>query len=68
MSTVHQDTVYLVDDEDRLRRVPVRIDLSLRDLAVIGEGLAPGDRGIVDDLVPAIEGMRLRPQQDAELR
>lgn len=66
MSAVHQDTVYLVDDEDRLRRVPVRIDLSLRDLAVIGEGLAPGDRVIVDDLVPAIEGMRLRPRQDAE--
>ncbi|WP_206455102.1 efflux RND transporter periplasmic adaptor subunit [Aurantimonas marina] len=64
VSAVHQDVAYLADKDDRLRLVPIRSDYSVRDVAVIAEGLQPGDRVIVDDVVPAIEGMRLRPRRD----
>ncbi|MDZ7735165.1 MAG: hypothetical protein U5P41_02715 [Gammaproteobacteria bacterium] len=36
-----------------------------QDLAVIREGLAPGDRVNLDDLVPALQGMAVKPRRDA---
>jgi RND family efflux transporter MFP subunit len=66
-SAVHQGEVYLVDGQDRLQRRRVLVAFEQRDLAVIQEGLAPGDRVIVDDPVPAISGMRLSPRRDDDL-
>jgi hypothetical protein len=60
---LHLDRVYLVDG-DRLVIKPVEIESLLPDYAVIGAGLAPGDRVVVSDLVPAIDGMRLEGQPD----
>jgi RND family efflux transporter MFP subunit len=66
-SAVHQGEVYLVDGQDRLLRRQVAIAFEQRDLAVIREGLAPGERLIVDDPVPAVSGMRLSPRRDDDL-
>lgn len=63
-ATVHQGEVYLADDDDRLRRRAVELAFTQRDLAVIAAGLEPGERVILDDLVPAIEGMGLRVEPD----
>lgn len=65
-AAVHQGMVYLADAENRLERRPVQVAWSQRDLAVIGNGLKPGDRVILDQLVPAIDGMPLDPIPDPE--
>jgi hypothetical protein len=52
---------------DRLRRRRVAVGFEQRDLAVIREGLVPGDLVIVDDPVPALSGMRLAPRRDEDL-
>jgi RND family efflux transporter MFP subunit len=66
-SAVHQGEVYLVDEDDRLRRRRVAVGFEQRDLAVIREGLVPGDLVIVDDPVPALGGMRLVPRRNEDL-
>jgi multidrug efflux pump subunit AcrA (membrane-fusion protein) len=62
---LHKDRVYLLEGH-RLSLRPVEVDSLLPDYAVIGAGLAPGDRVVVSDLVPAIEGMRLQGQADED--
>ena len=34
-------------------------------VSVLSAGLEPGERVVISDLVPAVEGMLLRPQPDA---
>jgi RND family efflux transporter MFP subunit len=57
--------VYLVDADGRLAIRPVALGPDQDDLVVVSEGLAPGDRVVVSDLIPAIAGMRLEPSLDA---
>jgi RND family efflux transporter MFP subunit len=59
--------IYLVDDDDRLAIRTVTPGPAQRDLVVIEEGLASGDRVVVTDVIPAIEGMRLMPAADEAL-
>jgi multidrug efflux pump subunit AcrA (membrane-fusion protein) len=59
--------VYRLDAEDRLRHTPVEIAFEQSGLAVIAAGLAPGDRVIVDDPLPAIDGMQVNPRPDPAL-
>jgi multidrug efflux pump subunit AcrA (membrane-fusion protein) len=56
---IHEGRVYLADADDRLEIRPVDIQLTQGDLAVVRGGLQPGERVIVTDLVPVIEGMPL---------
>ncbi|MFO8142649.1 MAG: hypothetical protein R6T87_12370 [Marinobacter sp.] len=63
-SAIHQGEVYLADGDDRLRRQPVTLAWQQGELAVVRDGLKPGDRLILDDLIPAIEGTLLSPQPD----
>lgn len=65
-ATIHQDTAYLANDEDRLERRRVSVAWTQNDLSVIRAGLNPGERLVLDDLVPAIEGTRLSPSRDQE--
>lgn len=66
-SAIHQEEVYRVDEDSRLERQPVEVVFEQHDLAIIGEGLSAGDEVIVDDVVPAISGMRLEPRRDEAL-
>ncbi|MEA1051518.1 hypothetical protein U5801_17140 [Lamprobacter modestohalophilus] len=59
--------VYRLDAEDRLRHTPVEVAFEQGGLAVIAAGLAPGDRVIVDDPLPAIDGMQVNPRPDPAL-
>lgn len=63
-SAIHQGEVYLADGDDRLQRQPVTVAWQQGELTVVSDGLKPGDRLILDDLVPAIEGTLLNPQLD----
>lgn len=66
-SALYGSEVYRVDDESRLQRVPVRIGMRAPGYAVVEEGISAGDRIVVSDPVPAIDGMLLRTVEDAEL-
>jgi RND family efflux transporter MFP subunit len=66
-SAVRANTVYIADEEDRLRRRPVKVLFSQGDISVIDEGVEPGERVVVSDLVPAVDGMLLQVQIDQEL-
>ena len=59
--------VYLVDAEGRLEIRPVILGPAQDDLVVVNEGLAPSERVVVSDLIPAIVGMRLEPALDVDL-
>ena len=62
-----QRLVYRLDADDRLRHTPVEVAFEQGGLAVIAAGLAPGDRLIVDDPLPAIDGMAAIPRPDPAL-
>jgi multidrug efflux pump subunit AcrA (membrane-fusion protein) len=69
---IHQGRVYIANSDDRLIIRPVEIQLLQGDLAVIRGGIEVGERVIITDLVPVIEGMPLQvnnaSQFEAELQ
>lgn len=67
-SAIHQGEAYLADGDDRLRRQPITLAWQQGELAVVSAGLKPGDRLILDDLVPAIEGALVSPRPDEPTR
>ncbi len=66
-SAVRDGAVYLADADNRLRRRPVRVLFNQGDYSVIDKGLEPGERVLVSDLVPAVEGMLLDARVDETL-
>lgn len=60
-SAVHDKTVYICTPENRLEIRPVNIEFHMADVAVLSQGLEPGETLVLADLVPAVEGMRLKP-------
>jgi len=67
VSAVHDGEVYRLTADDRLARQPVEVAFQQNDLAVIETGLDPGARVIVDDPIPAIDGMAVAPRRDKAL-
>ncbi len=63
-SAVHGDELYLVDGENRLRKRKVEVGLADPEYMIVKSGIDRGERIVVSDLVPAIEGMLLRPVPD----
>ncbi|MCG8512283.1 MAG: hypothetical protein MI741_23945 [Rhodospirillales bacterium] len=61
---LHAGRVYVVTEENRLEIRDVEIELSQTNFAVVGRGLKDGERIIVSDPIPAIEGMLLTPVLD----
>lgn len=59
--------LYLADAADRLEVRPVTLGPAQDDLVIVTGGLEAGERVVVSDLIPAIEGMKLEPEQDAAL-
>jgi RND family efflux transporter MFP subunit len=54
------DTVYVIDETDRLHVRQVEVVRALRDQVVIGAGLSAGERVCVSTLRGAIDGMQVR--------
>ncbi|MCB1864926.1 MAG: efflux RND transporter periplasmic adaptor subunit [Chromatiales bacterium] len=65
-AAVRDGAVLIANAEDRLERRSVEVLFYQETLAVVGAGLTAGDRVVLTDLVPAVPGMLLRPQPDAE--
>ncbi|SDE20546.1 efflux RND transporter periplasmic adaptor subunit [Rhodospira trueperi] len=66
--TLHGDHVYVLDDDDRLEKRRVQVHAVQGDLAVVAHGLTEGDRLVVSDLIPAVEGMLIDPRPDPDER
>ena len=66
-SAVHDQTVFLVDSENRLNKKQVEKEFIFQDLAVIAKGLAGGETVVVSDPAFAITGMKVRPVKDDDL-
>ncbi len=66
-SALHDGQVYIVNGDSRLERRKVGVAFLQTNFAVIGGGLAAGERIVVSDPVPAIEGMLLKPVVDQAL-
>jgi RND family efflux transporter MFP subunit len=64
-SALHEgDTVFLVDDQNRLRRQKVEVAFAQSNFYCLANGLEGGETLIVSDPAPAITGMRIEPVQD----
>ena len=66
-AALHGGNLYLADKENRLVIRPVKTGLTQDGNIVVTSGIEPGDRIIVSDLLPAIEGMLLRVSRDEAL-
>ena len=65
-AAVREGRVFVANAENRLEVRPVRVRARMGDLVIIGEGLKPGERIVLSDLVPALEGQLLKPVPDEE--
>jgi multidrug efflux pump subunit AcrA (membrane-fusion protein) len=59
---VHDGRAYLADSDNRLIIRELDIQFSQGELVVLNGGLDEGDRVVITDLYPVIEGMPLEPQ------
>ena len=60
--SVHGDSLYLMDESNKLVKREVEVGLVLGELTVIDKGIKTGDKIILDDVIPAVPGMALREQ------
>ncbi|MCK5649352.1 MAG: hypothetical protein KAI22_10775, partial [Gammaproteobacteria bacterium] len=75
-SSLHNNQLYLVNEQNRLEIKKVKVELYQPEFAIVTDAkvgaqeaeanspLTAGDQIIISDLVPAIEGMLLKPQTD----
>jgi len=67
-AAIHAGRLFLVGDDDRLELRSVEVDFVQGDEAILKSGIEAGARIILTDLIPAIEGMLLAPQETADAR
>ncbi|WEX08633.1 HlyD family efflux transporter periplasmic adaptor subunit [Chelativorans sp. AA-79] len=65
-AALHGGLVRIVDSDDRLQLRPVAKAFVQGGRVVVAEGLAPGDRVVLDDVSPAIPGTALVPVEVSE--
>ncbi|MES9853584.1 MAG: efflux RND transporter periplasmic adaptor subunit [Candidatus Thiodiazotropha sp. L084R] len=66
-SAIKNGVVYLADEDNRLQRQPVEVLFNQGDISVIANGIKPGQKIVVSDLVPAVAGMLLQTEHDQEI-
>ncbi|WP_457674074.1 efflux RND transporter periplasmic adaptor subunit, partial [Thiolapillus sp.] len=63
---VHEGRVYVAGDDNRLRIRPVDILYRQGEFVVLKGGLKEGERIVISDVIPVIEGLPLKPLPDEE--
>lgn len=63
-SALHAGRLYVVDEQQRLDIRPVEIGILQSGFATIEAGLKAGEQVVISDLVPAVQGMLLKPVVD----
>lgn len=67
-AALHSGGVYVVDEDDRLRRREVEVAFTQAAFACLTSGLEEGERLIVSDPAPAIEGLLVEAVVDEPLQ
>lgn len=67
-NAIHENKIYLTDKDNRLLIRPVKISFSQSGYSVLSKGVKHGDRIVVSDLIPALEGMLLEPKEDKKTK
>lgn len=66
-SALHENnSVYILDEKQKLKKTQVKIDYKIGNLYVIESGIVPEETVILTDVVPAINGMKLTPKLDTD--
>ncbi|MBW2653761.1 MAG: hypothetical protein JRC91_02185 [Deltaproteobacteria bacterium] len=60
-SSIHGGKIYICTKENRLKIKPVKVEFHMEDIAVLSTGIEQGEILVLSDLVPAVEGMLLKP-------
>lgn len=58
---IHQNKVYLVNAENELEIRPVTLAFTQGELAIIEHGLTENEKVIINDLIPAVANIPLKP-------
>ncbi|NOZ66839.1 MAG: HlyD family secretion protein [Alphaproteobacteria bacterium] len=58
---IHQGRVYVATADNKLDIRPVEVLLQQGDLVVIGKGISEGEKIIITDVIPVIDGLPLAP-------
>lgn len=66
-SALHGDQVWTVDSLDRLEIRTVQTGSRLKEFVEIVQGLFAGDRIVLSDFSPAVQGLHLAPIEDEEI-
>jgi RND family efflux transporter MFP subunit len=66
-SALHQKQVYIVNQESRLEKRSLEIDFFQSNFVVVKNGLKKGEQVVISDLIPAIDGMLLKPVLDNKI-
>jgi len=66
-SALHHKHVYLVNQESRLEKRAIEIDFIQSNFVAVKTGLKKGEQVVISDLIPAIEGMLLKPMLDNKI-
>lgn len=66
-SALRNGRAYVIDGDSRLdiRKVTKKYDQ--QDMSIIQNGLVDGDRLVLTDIIPAVQGMLLKPAESADL-
>ncbi len=62
---VHKNSVYIMNEENRLKRQAIKVLYHQNGQSIIKQGLKEGERLVLSDLVPAIDGMLLHDIKQA---
>lgn len=60
-SALRNGKAYLIDENSRLLIHPLKILYNQQESSIIASGLQAGDRLVLTDLIPAVDGMLLKP-------
>ena len=66
-SAVHDKNVYISTPENRLEIRSVEIEFNMADMVVVSHGLKEGEILVLADLMPAVQGMLLKPVQAGDV-
>lgn len=66
-SALHNKQVYVVNQDKRLEKRTLEIEFFQTNFVAIKNGLKQGEQVIVSDIIPAIEGMLLKPVLDNQM-
>jgi RND family efflux transporter MFP subunit len=67
-SVIRAGKIYIVNPDNRLETRTVKRLYNQQQVAVIGEGLQSGEKIVVSDLIPAVDGMLLQSVVDETLQ